>query len=167
MSKSNSNTSAESIRKEMNRLRIDLSTIQRALESATADQLGELSIKAGGIQNALPILAQRLRAAELAELDEQISEQKQELLAAQRVFNAALNDLQDADRVLDVAKRQGDNVTLLTDQVIDAISQATAAKTRAELLKQRAEYGISIAIDHQQQLNNERKDLAKAPLESF
>jgi hypothetical protein len=164
MSKNNGNTPA-AIRQEIDRLKSDLQTTRAAIENAPAGELGDLSIRAAGIANALPVLAQRLRAADLAEIYDQIAKLEEAARAAQKVAEKADADFQTARQAYDDARGIMAKAPLFSDDDIDRIVKVTTNKTRAELLWQRASYAAAIPRDHIRVLKEDRKELAESPIE--
>jgi uncharacterized protein YydD (DUF2326 family) len=156
--------SPEAIQVEIDRLKADLQATQAAIESAAAGDLGNLSIKAAGLQSALPILGQRKRAADIAEIDAQIAQFDDAARAAQKVAQNAQEDFQIARQAYDDARPIMSKAPLFDDKDIDRIVVVTANQTRADLILQRANYAMALPRDRIRQLKVDRAELASEPI---
>ena len=153
-------SNTEVIRQEIEKMQAQLNATSAAMDSAPADKLGELSIKASGLQNALALLARRLRAAELAAIDAEIEAAESAVKAASATFEKAVHALGVTKQSLEAARVSVGNASAMTDQAIEVFAQATATVARAQLVYSRADYAASEARDRVRQLKTKHAELA-------
>ena len=138
---------AESIQAEIERLQTQLIATNAEMDAAPANKLGDLSLRAAGMQNALTLLAKRKQAAEIAAIDADIARQEAAINLAQKNCSLAVAESVKAEEGLRQAQAAAQNVTMYTDAAIEAVANATAAKMREAMKVARAHYAIDFAID--------------------